>query len=73
MKKLFRIKNGNSMLGGVCAGLAEYLDVDVTIIRVLFVLAIIAPIPAIIPYIIMWILMPVKADAPRLEYSETKF
>lgn len=66
MKKLFRIKGEGSMLGGVCAGLAEYFGIDVTIVRLLFVIAIITPVPALIPYLIMWIIMPVKNTVPTL-------
>jgi phage shock protein C len=73
MKKLFRIKNGDSMLGGVCAGLSEYFNIDVTLIRILFVVAIIAPIPAVIPYIIMWIIMPVKPTNQLSSTAETAF
>lgn len=60
MKKLLRIKGNGSMLGGVCAGLAEYFEIDVTIVRLLFVIGLITPVPALIPYLIMWIIMPVK-------------
>lgn len=48
------------MLGGVCTGLAEYFDIDVTLVRLLFVIALITPVPALIPYLIMWVIMPVK-------------
>lgn len=54
------------MLGGVCAGLAEYFDIDVTLVRLLFVIALITPVPALIPYIIMWIIMPVRNTFPTL-------
>ncbi len=66
MKKLVRIKGEGSMLGGVCAGLAEYFDVDVTLIRILFVMAVIAPIPAVIPYLVMWAIMPLKSSVTTL-------
>lgn len=48
------------MLGGVCTGLAEYFGIDVTLIRLLFVIALITPVPALIPYLVMWIIMPVR-------------
>jgi phage shock protein C len=66
MRKLLRIKGEGSMLGGVCAGLAEYFGIDVTLVRILFVMAIIAPIPAVIPYLIMWVIMPVKPSLTTL-------
>lgn len=36
-KKLYRIKNG-SMIAGVCNGLAQYLNMDVGIVRILAVI-----------------------------------
>nr|WP_299415713.1 PspC domain-containing protein [uncultured Emticicia sp.] len=59
---LFRIKS-KKMIGGVAAGLAEYFNLDVTLVRVLLVGAFFTPIPAIIPYIILWIVMPTKESA----------
>lgn len=58
-KRLYRIKS-SKMLGGVAAGFAEYLNLDVTLVRVLFVVAFFAPIPSVIPYIILWAVMPTK-------------
>ena len=61
------------MLGGVCAGLAEYFDIDVTLVRILFVVAVIAPIPAVIPYLIMWAIMPVKPTHVLSRTADTAF
>lgn len=58
-KRLVKIRT-NKMIGGVAAGLAEYFDIDVTLVRVAFVVAFFAPIPAIIPYVVLWILLPAK-------------
>jgi phage shock protein PspC (stress-responsive transcriptional regulator) len=48
------------MIGGVCGGLAEWLDWDPTLVRVAFVLVSIlsAAFPGILVYIVLWILMP---------------
>jgi len=54
-KKLLR-KEGKIL--GVCAGLAEYLDVDVTIIRIAFVFSVIFAGIGIIPYLILALIMP---------------
>ncbi len=35
-KKLYRSLN-QRMLGGVCGGLAEYFDIDVSLVRLIFV------------------------------------
>ncbi|MGH9700027.1 MAG: PspC domain-containing protein [Candidatus Acidiferrales bacterium] len=48
-------------IAGVCGGLAEYLDVDSTVIRLIWVLLVIFPVPlvpAILGYIVAWIVMP---------------
>lgn len=36
-RKLYRLKDGGSKLGGVCNGLAAYLDIDVVLLRVAFI------------------------------------
>ena len=51
MKRLYKSKN--RMLCGVCAGIAEYLEIDPVFIRVLFILF-----GWILPYLILAILMP---------------
>lgn len=61
-KKLFRIKNRQAMLGGVSQGLAEYFNIDVTLIRVVFVLLFFTPVPAFFAYFILWVVLPVKYD-----------
>lgn len=38
-KRLYRTEGNNKMLFGVCAGIAEYFDIDPTVVRVLWVLA----------------------------------
>jgi phage shock protein C len=57
MKKLFRNRE-KKMIGGVASGLADYLDLDVTLVRVILVAGIFLPFPVIIPYLIMWAIMP---------------
>ncbi|HEU5249539.1 MAG TPA: PspC domain-containing protein [Thermoanaerobaculia bacterium] len=52
--------NRNKMIAGVCGGLAEYFDMDPTVVRVLYVLASIlsAAFPGVVAYIILMFLMP---------------
>lgn len=57
MKKLTRTKY-DRIFGGVCGGLAEYFDFDVTIIRLIFVLLALSAYPIILIYLIMWIVIP---------------
>ncbi len=57
-KKLFRIVEGE-VIGGVCNGLAAYFNLDVTLVRVLFViLAIISSGFGVGIYVLMWIIVP---------------
>lgn len=60
--KLFRDPE-NSRVAGVCAGLAQYFDVDVVLIRVLMLVAIFAATAGIWIYVILWIVVP-KAVTP---------
>ena len=60
-KKLHRSKD-DRWLAGVCGGIAEYFNVDGTLIRILFVLFGFAVGGGILIYIILWIIMPEAAD-----------
>ncbi len=62
-KKLQRDEN-NKMIGGVAAGLAEYFDIDVTWVRVGFILAVLAGLSGIVAYAILWIAVPARPLAP---------
>jgi phage shock protein C len=58
IKTLTRSKS-NRMIAGVCAGLADYLNVDPTVIRLLFVLGFFALHGGlVIAYLIMAIITP---------------
>jgi phage shock protein C len=59
-KRLYRSRD-DKMLGGVCGGLGEYLDVDPTLIRVLWVVVtVLGAGTGLIAYIILWFLIPVE-------------
>ena len=46
-------------VAGVCAGFAEYFDLDVTLVRVVWlVAALLPPGVSLIAYVIAWIVMP---------------
>jgi len=57
-KRLYRGKD--VMLGGVASGLAEYFDLDPTIVRLLFVLIgfVSGGFPAVLVYLVLWAIMP---------------
>lgn len=47
-------------IAGVCAGFARYFDVDVTLVRILWLVITVWPLPlfGVISYIVAWIVMP---------------
>lgn len=65
-KKLTRAQE-KKMVAGVCAGLAAYLDMDATVIRLLFVaVALLTAIfPMLIFYGVAWIIIPPEENKPK--------
>ena len=51
-------RSDDKMIGGVCAGLAEYLDIDPTIVRIVWVLMVLFAGFGILLYVILWLMMP---------------
>jgi phage shock protein C len=47
----------DKIFGGVCGGLARYFGIDSTIVRLIFVLAVISGLSPII-YLILWVVIP---------------
>jgi phage shock protein C len=67
-RKLYRSRS-DKMLAGVCRGLAQYLNLDTTVVRLLFVLLFFLGGHGLLIYLILWILMPVEpllAPAPSM-------
>lgn len=48
----------NKKIAGVCAGVAEYLDVDVTLVRILWAALTLTAGIGVIAYVVGWIVMP---------------
>ncbi|MBP6918743.1 MAG: PspC domain-containing protein [Legionellaceae bacterium] len=59
IKKLYRSKQ-DRMIAGVCMGLAEYFNIDPTIMRLGFVGFALAGGSALIIYALMWLIVPLK-------------
>ncbi len=52
-------KSNNAALGGVCSGIADYLDLDPVVVRILFVAAVILSLGvALVPYVVLCIVLP---------------
>jgi phage shock protein C len=56
-KRLYRSRS-KRILGGVCGGLGEYLNIDPTVLRVIFVVLAFLYGASLLIYLIMWVLVP---------------
>ena len=71
-KRLYRDPE-NSVIGGVCGGLAAYFSVDPVIFRLLFVIFFFVGGASILVYIILWIVLPkAESAAQKLEMRGEK-
>jgi phage shock protein PspC (stress-responsive transcriptional regulator) len=69
-KKLTR--STNKILAGVCGGIAEYFDIDPTLVRILYAALTFfsAAFPGLILYIIMMLIMPEKDKNDNIPDAE---
>ena len=56
-KKIYR-KTDDCIIAGVCAGLADYFEIDETLVRVIFVLLFIGGGSGLLIYLILWLVIP---------------
>ena len=68
MKKLYRSKS-NRMIAGVCAGVAEYLNIDPTVIRVIWAIACFGTL-GILAYIACALIIPEKPDSTIIDAEQ---
>ncbi len=64
-RKCFRPIQGRKV-AGVCLGLAQYLEIDVTVVRVIWLMVAILGGGGFVAYLIAWLVMPDEADLPAL-------
>ena len=58
MKKLVRPKEGRK-IAGVAIGLANYFEVDVTFVRIIWIILLLpGGLPGLIPYLVCWLMIP---------------
>ena len=60
-KKLYR-SNTNKKIAGVCGGLAEYLNIDTTIVRLIWALIALFAGAGILAYLVCALIIPEKPD-----------
>src|SRR5690606_5240564 len=77
-KKLYRVEE-NKVLGGVALGLANYFEVDVVLVRLIFVALAFANGLGVLAYLIMWLVVPSEGqvglsgeDAMRANFGEIR-
>ena len=68
-RKLYRSRNHN-VISGVCGGVAEYFDIDVSLVRIIAVLLLFFGGMSFLAYIILWIAVPLR---PMDKYSYDSF
>jgi phage shock protein C len=56
-RKLIRPRLGRK-IAGVCLGFSEYFDIDVTLVRIVWLVTLLMTGFGLIPYVIAWIVMP---------------
>lgn len=57
-KRLYRSKRDRK-IAGVCGGLAEYFDIDPTLVRVIAIILLLpGGLPGLVPYLILWVVVP---------------
>ncbi|MBP3331479.1 MAG: PspC domain-containing protein [Tidjanibacter sp.] len=57
-KKFCRVSNGK--IAGVCGGIAKYLNLDVTLVRIIFLILLICGSLGFWAYLICWLVAPVE-------------
>jgi phage shock protein C len=62
-RKLYRSRTDRK-LAGVCGGLAQYFNLDATLIRVLFVVLAVLGGAGLVIYLAMWIIVPNEPHGP---------
>lgn len=58
MSKRLRLSR-NKIIAGVCGGIAEYLNLDISLVRILYtLLTIFTAFSGVVVYIILWLIIP---------------
>ena len=71
-KKLYR-STSDKKIAGICGGLGEYFNIDATIIRIIFVVLLLpGGFPGLIPYLILWIVIPTRPSVEPKDIIDVK-
>jgi phage shock protein C len=64
MAKRLQRSRTERMIAGVCGGVAEYFEVDPTLVRLIWVAITVMAGAGILLYLIMWVVMPLEHPGP---------
>ncbi len=70
-KRLYRSRY-DTVIGGVAGGLAEYFEIDVLIVRILFLVLAFAAAGGVLLYLILWIVIPLNPDFSYHSFNHFK-
>lgn len=70
MKKIYKIEKGKKLCG-VCGGIAEYFEIDPTLVRLVWLVAVLCAGVGALAYLIAAIVLPKKSDVVD-ENAETE-
>lgn len=66
-KQLHRSRT-DKKIAGVCAGIANYFEIDPVVVRILFIILILpGGLPGVLPYFVLWIVVPLEAASPDIK------
>lgn len=58
VKKRLHKSNKNKVIAGVCAGLANYFNIDLVILRILWIILVLCFGVGALAYLMLWLIMP---------------
>jgi phage shock protein C len=72
MAKKKLVRSANRMLAGVCGGIADYLDIDPTVVRVIYAALTIftTGFPGILLYLVLLLIIPARTKNDDYEEAE---
>ncbi len=71
-KRLFRSRK-DGLIAGVCGGLAEYFDVDPSLVRLIFILAVFLGGAGLIVYLVAWLIVPENPEqSPTASFAKNQ-
>ena len=70
-KRLYKSRRDNT-IAGVCGGIAEWLEIDPTIVRLLFVIFAMAGGPGVVVYIVLAVVIPEEPEFVQTSADKVK-